>query len=259
MSSIAQPVDSGRDKVATSDRNGKGCVAPLPPSDFDAGYKLLESHEIDPNPDKLPPDLRDGLQAALHSRLRGFVVIQLLSNGTPAEPDWRSGAMSGPAGIHERWTGAPKCKVGGIAAGLVVLALTGPEGVAQYRALATITNTAAVLSRVGERYLLFFSLPAGVRSVEGTLLPGVDMISSDYVALPSGNMTDGCCWANRYKIATAPQWLIDQLAALAASQAQTEENDDIGAGSVATDTTFHTAAFLLPGHVLSENAEGGIQ
>ena len=94
--------------------------------------------------------------------------------------------MSGPAGIHERWTGAPKCKVGGIAAGLVVLALTGPEGVAQYRALATITNTAAVLSRVGERYLLFFSLPAGVRSVEGTLLPGVDMISSDYVARPSG-------------------------------------------------------------------------
>jgi Bifunctional DNA primase/polymerase, N-terminal len=267
MSSIAQPVDSGTDKVATSDRNGKGGVAP--PSDFDAGYKLLEPHQIDPNPDKLPPDLRDGLQAPLHARLRGFKVIPLLHDGTPADPDWRNGATSDPAIVRECWTSAPRCKVGGVTDGLVVLALSGAEGVAQYRALAAVTNTTAVVSRIHKMILFFFRFAPCLSSIEGTLLPGVDILSSDgYVALPSGSITDGCCWANRYPVATAPQWLIDQIATLAASQT-TQGNNDTGAGSAVTDMRFpadssrnkalNTHAFLSPAHVLTENAEGGVQ
>jgi len=126
--------------------------------------------------------------------------------------------MADAAAICERWTVAPRCKVGGITDGLLVLALSGPDGVTQYAAMAEIANTAAVVSRAPEQILLFFRLPAGTRSLEGELTPGVDVLSTDYVELPSGSMTDACCWANRYPIAAAPQWLIDQLAALAASQ-----------------------------------------
>ena len=60
-----------------------------PASDFDAGYSLLEPHEIDPNPGELPPDLRDGMQAALHAQLRGFDVLQLQPDGTQVAPDER--------------------------------------------------------------------------------------------------------------------------------------------------------------------------
>jgi hypothetical protein len=197
------------------------------PSDLDAGYALLEPHDIDPNAGELPPPLRDELQAAFHAQSRGFSVIQLLLNGTPAVFDWQTDALT-----CERWTDAPRCKVGGITDGLVMLALTGSEGVAQYAALAETTNTAAVLSRINKTILFFYRLPAGARSIEATLLPGVDVLSTDgYVELPSGAVTDGCFWANRYAIAPAPRWLLDQLAALAASQTQTEGNTEMGAGA----------------------------
>src|SRR6185312_2197583 len=105
------------------------------------------------------------------------------------------------------------------------LALSSPEAADQYAALTAIRNTAALLSRVNKTILLFFRLPAGARSLEGELTPGVDVLSTDYVELPSGSMTDGCCWANRYPIAAAPQWLLNELAALAASQTtEAEEN-----------------------------------
>ena len=106
----------------------------------------------------------------------------------------------------------------------------------QYRTLAAITNTAAVASHIHKTIFLFFRLPAGVRSVEGGVAAGVDIISSDgYVALPSGSITDGCRWVKRYAIATAPQWLVDKLAALAASQSQTEGNEVMGAGATAVE------------------------
>ena len=200
-----------------------------PASDFDAGYSLLEPHEIDPNPGELPPDLRDGMQAALHAQLRGFDVLQLQPDGTQVAPD--NAATNDPAIIRERWAGAPRCKVGGVTDGLVVLALGD-----QYRTLAAITNTAAVASHIHKTIFLFFRLPAGVRSVEGGVAAGVDIISSDgYVALPSGSITDGCRWVKRYAIATAPQWLVDKLAALAASQSQTEGNEVMGAGATAVE------------------------
>jgi DNA invertase Pin-like site-specific DNA recombinase len=199
--------------------------------DFDAGYRLLEPDETDPNPRTLPPDLRDGMQAALHAQLRGFDVLPLRPDGTQVAPD--NAPTNDPAIIRERWAGTPRCKVGGVTNGLVVLVLDGSD---QYRPLAAITNTAAIASHIHKRIFLFFRLPAGVRSVEGGLAAGVDVISDDgYVALPSGSITDGCRWVNRYTIATAPQWLVDKLAALAASQSQTEVNSVMGAGATAVD------------------------
>jgi Bifunctional DNA primase/polymerase, N-terminal len=198
----------------------------------DDGFRLLESCETDPNAHELPPPPSDGPQAALEALLRGFDVIQLLADGTPAISDWRSDVIADDALVRVRWIAAPSPKVGGVTDGLIVLALTGPEGVQQYAALASITNTAAILSRAHKWILLFFRLPAGVRSVEGELLPGVEILSSyGYLELPSGGVTDGCCWANRYRVAMAPQWLLDQIEALAASETQTQGNNDMGAGA----------------------------
>jgi hypothetical protein len=244
MTIISQPVHSGQEKALTTGHNSfdeqsksvkRAGDDPVAPSDFEAGCPLLDPREIDPNAGELPPSLRDGLQAALHARLRGFKVIQLLPDGTPANPDWRNDATADKAVIRERWTRAPGCKVGGVTDSLVVLALTGSEGVDQYAAPAATTNTAAVLSRAPERILLFFRVPTGVRSIEGALLPGVDILSSNgYVELPSGSAIDGWGWVNRYPVAPAPQWLLDQLAALAASHTS-QGNDDMGAGAEAIE------------------------
>jgi hypothetical protein len=226
---------SGNEEALTSDRNQFHEQPKLSDEgtspDLDAGYRLLEPDETDPNPRTLPPDLRNGMQAALHAQLRGFDVLPLRPDGTQVASD--NAPTNDPAIIRERWAGAPRCKVGGVTDGLVVLAL---DGAHQDCALAAITNTAAIASRIHKGIFLFFRLPAGVRSVEGSLAAGVDVVSiNGYVGLPSGSITDGCRWVNRYAIAPAPQWLVDKLAALAASQSQTEGNSVMGAGAAAME------------------------
>jgi Bifunctional DNA primase/polymerase, N-terminal len=268
---VPQPVDSGKEKASTSgdnsfsdnpkslpngrgqDENGQSDFdadyrdEDIEPDDVDVDYRLLDPDEIDPNPSKLPPPFRDALQAALNAHQRGFELIQLGPDGAPLAADWHSAAVSDDAVLRDRWSSAPRCKVGAATDGLVVLALTGADGVAQYAAMAEIANTAAVVSRAPERILLFFRLPAGVRSLEGELLPGVDVLSTDgYVELPSGGVTDAVAWTNRYPIAAAPQWLLgqlNQLAALAATQSQTKGNNEM---STRNEVTERLRNGLLP-------------
>jgi hypothetical protein len=58
------------------------------------------------------------------------------------------------------------------------------------------------------------------------------MISGGFIELPSAETRDYYRWINRRPLVVAPQWLIDRLAALAASKT-TKGNDGMGAGATA--------------------------
>src|SRR5262249_61914930 len=114
---IAQPVESGNEEALTPDRNSfPDNQKSLPPDrgedgewdDLHADYRLLEPNEIDPAAGQLPPALKDELQAAVHARLRGFPLIQLSTDGTPAVSDWRSDVLTSDAVIRGFWSNAPK-------------------------------------------------------------------------------------------------------------------------------------------------------
>jgi Bifunctional DNA primase/polymerase, N-terminal len=200
---------------------------------------VFRSNETDAS--TWPPDFKNATQAVLNAHDRGFEVIPLNSNGTPADPDWRCRTMSA-ADIRERWTRGLRCKVGAIADDLIVVALylDDPEYADKLRALQA-ERTAAILSRLQRRVLFFFQPSPGARgSVERTLPFGVDVLTEEYVPLPSGSPTDGCRWLNRYAIAPAPSWLLNQLVGFA-------------------DATFFTNTFLPLAHVVSATAEGGVQ
>jgi hypothetical protein len=196
---------------------------PSPLLDFNhTGYPILRPHEIDPVAGTLPPDLNNEIQAALNAQARDFELIPLHSNGLPADPDWRCRTMNSVADVGARWTREPRRKVGAVTERIFVVALYYDDPAFEDKLRTLIAeNTAAMMSDLEQRVLLFFRRPPGMRSVEGELIPGLYVLSDDYVALPSGSPTDSCRWVTRYAVAPAPQRLLDrleQLAALAASQ-----------------------------------------
>jgi hypothetical protein len=147
--------------------------APVPPSDFDARYSLIEPHETDPA-GKFPPDFKHERQAALNACLRSFKIIQLAPDGLPVAPDWRGAATSDASVIGEFWTHAPDGAVGGVLDGMLVLRVAGRQGADQFNALSgshDLPKTAAAL-RSGRGLLFFFRLPPGFHvEVKGDLTP----------------------------------------------------------------------------------------
>jgi hypothetical protein len=224
--------DQPQDEIAPTNPRAESISDEPNPVDLDAGYRLLEQDETDSG---LPPDSKDEKQAALHAQLRGFDVIPLQQDGTPVDSDWRNTAMSDLGAIHGRWASGPRCKVGGITSGLIVLRVS-PEGLKQIEALAggKRTPTAAV-HPYGDKppQLMFFRLPEGSSEGNISLAPGVDVLpDAGYIELPSGNLedTDTCYWVNRRPIADAPPWLTKKLEALGASQ---QTNRSAGAAEIA--------------------------
>jgi hypothetical protein len=197
MSMITEPSTSSNTSPSEL-HNGP----PGPAPECDTGYAALQQHEADPNPDEFPPDFRDATQAALNAHARGFDLIRLRSDGTPA--------------------GTDAAKIG------------------------------AVVSSLHRRVLFFFRRPRGVSIVEGELLPGLGILTEEYVALPSGNVI------NRQVTAPPPPWLLEQIAALADIQTS-KGNGTTGVGSAGTDTTFSSNTLLSPPHLMSATAEGGVR
>jgi Bifunctional DNA primase/polymerase, N-terminal len=224
---------------------------------FGTGYPVLQPHEADPDPGEWPPDFKNPAQAALNAQARGFELIPLREDGTPLDPDRQSDAARTAAAVQDRWASVPQSKVGATTDGLVVVALyqDDPDFDTRLRKLRA-ENTAAMLSRLQRRTLFFFRLPRGAHVIEGTLPSGVDVLTEGCVVLPSGRLTDACRWLNRYAIAQAPLYLLNQFAPLAEVQ-MLNDNDTTGAASSATDRTFFTNALLPPAHIL--NAAGGVQ
>jgi hypothetical protein len=151
---------------------------------FDTGYRPLQPHEADPDPDK-PPQ----------------------ANGTPADPDWQSDTMKSTADVRARWAREPRCKVGAATGRILIVALGEecPEFDETLRALQA-ENTAALPHRLHSQRLFFFKMPQGARAIDYELAPGVEVLVEgyDYLDLPSGSPTDTGHWLNRYAIAPAP-------------------------------------------------------
>jgi hypothetical protein len=205
----------------------------LPPSDFDAGYRILEPHE--PGRPRPPRGFASNRQAALNAQRRGFTVFPLHGGITPAIPNWRGAATTNVGVAHKLWTENLDYTVGAVLDGVVALCAEGRAGAEQLAALQNkygpLPKTAAALSS-GELYI-FLRLPDGVRVKADTLAPAVEVLSGGFIGLPSASNEDTDRWVNRRPIELPPRGWLDLIAEPSASQTQTEGNDDMGAGAEA--------------------------
>jgi Bifunctional DNA primase/polymerase, N-terminal/AAA domain/Primase C terminal 1 (PriCT-1) len=124
---------------------------PSPAPQRDTGYPVLQPDEADPNLGDLPPDFKNGNQAALNAQARGFDLVRLRSDGTraplttklehalaaarrgfrvfpitpgakapPLLKDWPVYASADPGQITSWWTKWPDANIGVVTDNLAV-------------------------------------------------------------------------------------------------------------------------------------------